>query len=145
VDHAPTPAEGEALERLRGSLYDWYFSDLKKAASADTELWRLAFLGVAGWIDAVARLYTGKSKGFNAWRDFISKYLPTRMHHEDEIRRMYEELRSALSHNYRTRDVLLAKGVPHLHWTVAADGARILCLDTLLDDLEVAFEKSTAT
>ena len=59
----------EALQRLRASLYDWHFCDLKKAASPEVDLPRLAFVGLASWIDAVARLYSGKKgDGFGAWR-----------------------------------------------------------------------------
>lgn len=134
-------SERQGLQRFRESLYDWHFSDLKKAASPEVGLPRLAFIGLASWIDAVARLYAGrKGDGFSAWRAFIREYLPKRMHDERDVRRLYDGLRNAMSHEYGTRDVLLTNADPRLHWTLRG-GARILDLAALLDDFERAFEK----
>jgi len=142
VDQAPTASERQALVRLRASLYDWHFCDIKKAASAEVDLPRLAFIGLASWIDTVARLYSGRQgHGFSAWRAFIRAYLPERMHDEREVRRLYDGLRNAISHEYGTRDVLLTHANPHLHWTVAQGDLRLLDLHALLDEFEVAFEK----
>lgn len=138
----PTPAEREALERLRASLYEWHFCDLKKAATAEVDLPRLAFIGLASWIDTIARLYTGRrGDGFSAWRAFIREYLPERMHDEHEIRRLYDGLRNALSHEYGTRDVLLTNAKSWLHWRDTGHDLRFLDLDALLDEFEEAFEK----
>jgi hypothetical protein len=142
VDRAPTPSEREALQRLRASLYDWHFSDLKRAASPEVDLPRLAFIGLASWIDTVARLYMGKrGDAFSAWRAFIRAYLPERMHDEREVRRLYDGLRNALSHEYGTRNVLLTHANAHLHWTLVADDLRFFDLHALLDEFEAAFEK----
>jgi hypothetical protein len=142
VDQAPTASERQALKRLQASLYDWHFCDIKKAASPEVDLPRLAFLGLASWIDTVARLYSGKQgDGFSAWRALIRAYLPERMHDEREIRRLYHGLRNTISHEYGTRDVLLTHANPHLHWQVVDGDLRFLDLHALLDEVEVAFEK----
>jgi hypothetical protein len=142
VSNAPTPSERQELDRLRASLYDWHFCDLKKAASAEVDLPRLAFIGLASWIDTVARLYTGRRlDGFSAWRAFIRAYLPARMHDEHEVRRLYDGLRNAISHEYGTRNVLLTHAKPQVHWTLVGNDLRFLDLHTLLDEFEAAFEK----
>src|SRR6266849_2375831 len=73
--------EREDIARIQASLYTWAFEDIKCAASEAVELPRLAFIGLASWVDAVARLYTGKRKaGKAAWAEFIRAYLPTELH-----------------------------------------------------------------
>jgi hypothetical protein len=88
----------------------------------------------------VARLYSGQRNGLNTWRAFIRAYLPHRMHEEREVKRLNDGLRNALSHEYGTRDVLLTHANSRLHWTLNG-GARILDLNSLLDEFEAAFEK----
>jgi hypothetical protein len=66
--------------------------------------------------------------------------LPERYHAERDVRRLYDGLRNAISHEYGTREVLLTHANPSLHWTVVADDIRFLDLHTLLDDFEAAFE-----
>jgi hypothetical protein len=142
VSAGPTTSERKAMERLRASLYDWYFCDLKKAASPEVDLPRLAFVGLASWIDAVARLYGGKKgDGFSAWRAFIHKYLPDYMHPEHEVRRLYDGLRSAMSHEYGTRKVLLTHASAEAHWSDVGDDLRVLDLHSLLNEFEEAFGK----
>lgn len=135
-----TPEEQSDLSRIRASLYDWYFCDIKKAATVG--LPRLAFVGLACWIDAVARLAAGKKgNGQSAWRAFIQSYLPTSMHAEADVVRLRNGLRDAMSHEYGTRNIALTHNHPEHHWLLSDEGIRVLNLESLIEDFERAFEK----
>lgn len=96
--------EREGIERIKASLYEWAFEDVKRAASPQVALPRLAFIGLASWIDTVSRLYGGNS-GEPAWKKFIRAYLPEEFHDDKNVRLLYDGFRCAMSHEYGTRRV----------------------------------------
>jgi hypothetical protein len=147
---AVTVNEASTLELLRNSLGGWCLGDIKKAASPDVNLPRLAFVGLAAWVDTVAILYSGGKKrgktGLDAWEEFIARsgYLPNRMCSKREVRRLYDGLRNALLHEYGTREVALTSGVDNSddHWSLMPDTQiRVLHLESLIATFEAAFEQ----
>lgn len=136
-----TSAEAEQIDRLYRSLHDWALNDVRRAASPEVALPRLAFVGLAAWLDTVSLLYTGgKHKGQGAWTAFFKRYLPQ---YEAEAATLSDGLRNKLLHEYGTRGVALTHASPDSHWTVHA-GLRVLDLHTLIQDCEAAFEEFVA-
>lgn len=60
----PTALELDQIDQLYRSLHDWALNDVRRAATPEVDLPRLAFVGLAAWLDTVSLLYTGgKQKG----------------------------------------------------------------------------------
>jgi hypothetical protein len=139
VDRPPTQSERSELERLRGSLYDWAFADIRRAAESELDLARLAFVGLASWIDTLSLIFTGgKGQGPEAWGRFFSRYVP-RYRDPPDAKLLSHGFRNALLHEYGTRQVALTHGRPERHWALDG-GIRTLDLGTLLDEFDAAFE-----
>jgi hypothetical protein len=134
--------EAKALKLIRDSLGWWCLGDIKKAATREVDLPRLAFVGLAAWIDTVSLLYSGgkqQADGLRAWTAFIanSRYLPNHMRPKREVRRLYDGLRNALLHEYGTRDVALTNGPERRseHWALKYGTIRVLHLESLIGGL----------
>ncbi len=131
----PSRGEQDMLNRLRLSLYEWAFADIKRAARVG--LYRLAFVGVAAWFDAVSRLYKGKQwNGRDALEAFIRRHMPQ---YANDVDALYDGLRNALLHEYGTREVLLTHEDTGEHWSKRPQG-RVIHLGSLIDDCEAAFQ-----
>lgn len=127
----------ERLAKLQASMYDWHLSDIK--AAAESGLPRLAFLGIAAWLDTIARINVGrKQSGRNAWRKFIQTYMPPAMRAEEDVKRLYDGLRNALSHEYGTRGVLLTDGKPEQHWQLIGS-QRVLNLESFIAEIDAGY------
>jgi hypothetical protein len=135
----PTVDERRQLDDLYHSLYTWAFMDLRRAREAG--LPRLAFIGLAVWIDTVSKLYTsGKHRGQNAWGEFIRRYVPKYM---NDVRTLCHGLRDLIVHEYGTEGVFLMNEHPGVHWTAIEIGSeeyRLLDLGALLDEFEGGWE-----
>lgn len=147
-----TADETRTLKLIQDSLGEWCLGDIKTAATADVDLPRLAFVGLAAWIDTVSILYSGGKKqadGMQAWTAFIadSGYLPNRMRSKREVRRLNDGLRNALLHEYGTRGVALTHGPAQRddHWSLMPGTTiRVLHLESLIEDFETAFKRFLA-
>jgi hypothetical protein len=137
VSTALTPSESEQIENLCKSLRDWALADIKRAASPEVDLPRLAFVGLAALLDRLSILYAVKGKGLNAWMQFVPRYF--RYKTAEEVELLYDGLRNALLHEYGTRGVALTHGSAGDHWTIR-DGLRVIDLHELLEETESAFE-----
>lgn len=130
-------AAPDPLDRLHRSLYEWAFADIKRAS--DT-LPRLAFVGLAAWIDTLAYLVAGRKDGITRWTAFLRSYLPDYLANNG-AERLYVGLRCRLLHEYGTLDMLLT----HLprekvdYWLFPEGDT--LSLPVLLTDLEGAYER----
>jgi hypothetical protein len=139
-----TPKERQQLDRMRESLGGWALADIK-AASA--EFPRLAFIGLAAWLDTISYLYAPqpknkrRKKGLNAWLEFLLRY--TRYKSEEEGKLLCDGLRNALLHEYGTRGVALTDANPQHHLMQHGE-VRVLNLDDLVADCEAAFESFCA-
>lgn len=135
----PTELEREQIARLRQSLEGWALGDVKKAASEEVDLPRLAFVGLAAWIDTLTYLRFGKNKpARDAWAGFFREYLPERTSDSELLR---VGLRNKLLHEYGTRDIALTHGEADAHWTTPIGGLRIVNLDSLISELETAYNR----
>jgi hypothetical protein len=137
-----TAREREELDRIRKSLGDWALADIKRAASQEVDLPRLAFIGLAAWLDTVSYLYAPKpkdkrrKKGLNAWLEFLPRY--TRYKSDEEVKLLCDGLRNALLHEYGTRGVALTDARPQHHLKQHGE-VRVLNLDDLVAECEAAF------
>lgn len=137
------------LERIRASLGDWALADIKRAASPEVELPRLAFIGLAALLDQLSLLYAkptkkGKkrAKGLNAWMQFVPPYLPEWSTAAD-VELLYDGLRNALLHEYGTRKIALTHATPGVHGDQHGI-VRVLNLDDFVAECEAAFERFMA-
>lgn len=110
-------SERTQLDRIRASLGKWALADIKRAASAEVDLPRLAFIGLAALLDQLSLLFAKPSKsgkkaqGLNAWFQFVPQYLPAWSARED-VELLYDGLRNALLHEYGTRNIALTHATP---------------------------------
>ena len=89
-----------ALDRIRKSLYDRALLDIRCAVdSGQDRLARLAFVGMAAWLDTAARLAGPRTNesGAEAIRRFVSAYMPEWRGRDRLLDRAF---RCALLHEY---------------------------------------------
>jgi hypothetical protein len=98
----------------------------------------VAFVALSHWFDSVARAYNGSSNGEANWRAFIRRYLPAKYHPDREVRRLYDGLRGALSHELGTRGVYPTDDPNAEHWADVGDDHRLVHLATFIEDCAAA-------
>lgn len=135
-----TAKENEQLDRIRQSLGGWALADIRRASVGNP---RLAFIGLASWLDTISYLYAPKpknkrrKKGLNAWLEFLPRY--TRYKTQEEVELLCDGLRNALLHEYGTRGVALTDANPQHHLMQHGE-VLVLNLDDLVSECEAAFE-----
>lgn len=140
-----TALERAQLDRVRASLGDWALADIKRAASPEVDLPRLAFIGLAALLDQLSLLYASRSKqgkkarGLNAWIQFVPRYLPA-WSTRDDVQLLHDGLRNALLHEYGTRKIALTHATPGVHGQQHGV-VRVLNLDDFIAEVDAGFER----
>ena len=128
------------LDRIRKSLYDRALLDIRCAVdSGQDRLARLAFVGMAAWLDTVARLAAPRTSehGADAIRRFVSAYMPE---WRGRDRLLYRAFRCALLHEYGTGGVELVRERPDEHGRANGPaGSVVIDLEALAGELEAAW------
>ena len=128
------------LDHIRKSLYDRALLDIRCAVDSGQErLARLAFVGMAAWLDTVARLAAPRTNesGADAIRRFVSAYMPE-WRGRDRV--LYRAFRCALLHEYGTGGVELTRERPDAHGrSDRLSGSVVIDIEALAGELEAAW------
>ena len=136
----PPLSRDPGLDRIRKCLYDQALLDIRCAVdSGQDRLARLALVGMAAWLDTVARLAGPRAneQGADAIRRFVSAYMPEGRGRD---RLLYRAFRCALLHEYGPGGVELTRERPDAHGrSDRLSGAVVIDLESLAGELEAAW------